>query len=146
MPASTKNRPLLVQTIYSDASSHACWSLLAGTDHVAHRMFTETEQAQSSTFRELWAVQFGIVSFKSIIQGCNVKGFTGNKSAMKIAQVGSMSPTFHQLAIEIFSICFTAGIQLDIQWRPRAQTLELTTLVSLLIMTIGKSLWIHSQF
>ena len=96
-------------TIYSDASSHACGALLAGTDHVAHRMLTETEQAQSSTFRELLAVQFGIVSFKSIIQGCNVKWFTDNKSAMKIAQVGSMTPACHQLAIEIFSICFTAG-------------------------------------
>ena len=108
-------------TIYSDASSHACGALLAGTDHVAHRMLTETEQAQSSTFRELLAVQFGLVSFKSIIQGCHVKWFTDNKSAMKIAQVGSMTPACHQLAIEIFSICFTAGIQLDIQWIPRAE-------------------------
>ena len=55
-------------------------------------------------------------------------------------QVCSMTPACHQLAIDIFSICFTAGIQLDIQWKPRAEskTLELTTLVGLLIMTIGK--------
>ena len=60
---------LTSQTIYSDVSSHACGTLLAGTDHVAYRMFTETEQAQCSTFRKLLAVQFGIISFKSIIQG-----------------------------------------------------------------------------
>ena len=109
------------KTIYSDASSHACGALLGGTDQVAHRMFTEAEQARSSTFRELLAVQFGIVSFKSIIQGCNVKWFTDNQSAAKIAQVGSMTLECHHLAIEIFSTCFTAGIQLDIQWIPRAE-------------------------
>ena len=32
-----------------------------------------------------------------------------------------MTPACHQLASEIFSICFTAGIQLDIQWIPRAE-------------------------
>ena len=94
--------------------------LTAVAMHVA-RMLTETEQGQSTTFREPLAVQFGIVSFKSIIQGCNVKWLTDNKSAMTIAQVGSMTPACHQLAIEIFSICFTAGIQLDIQWIPRAE-------------------------
>ena len=101
---------LTSKTIYSDASSHACGALSADPDHVAHRMFTETEQTQSSTFRELLVVQFGTVSFKSIIQGCNVKWFTDNKSAAKIAQVVSMTPACHQLAIEIFSICFTTGI------------------------------------
>ena len=110
---------LTSKTIYSDASSHACGALLAGTDHVAHCMFTETEQAQSSTFRELLAVQFGIISFKSIIQECNVKWFTDNKSTTKIT--GSMTPACHQLAIEIFLICFMAGIQLDTQWIPRAE-------------------------
>ena len=85
-------------------------------------MFTETEQASAkSTFRELLAVQFGIVSFKSIIQGCNLKWFTDNKSATKIAQVGRMTTACHQLAIVIFSICFTAGTQLDFQWIPRAE-------------------------
>ena len=67
MLASTWNWPLVVKLVYSDASSHACGALLADTDHVSHRMFTETEQ------EELLAVQFGIVSFKSIIQGRNVK-------------------------------------------------------------------------
>ena len=97
---------LTSKTIYSDASSHACGTLLSGTDHVAHRMyilFTETEQAQSSTFRELLAVQFGIISFKSVIQGCNVKWFTDNKSATKIAQVGSMTPACHQFRTPLWS-------------------------------------------
>ena len=113
--------PLTSKTIYSDTSSRACGALLVGTDHVAHRMFTAVEQAESSTFRELLAVQFGINSFKPIIRGCNVKWFSDNKSTMTIARVGSMTLKCHQLAIEIFSVCFTAGIQLDIEWIPRAE-------------------------
>ena len=54
------------KTIYSDASSHACGALLAGTDQVAHRMFTETEQARSSIFRELLAA----VSLSAVSNKC----------------------------------------------------------------------------
>ena len=38
---------------------------------------------------------------------------------MKIAQVGSMKLEYHELAISIFSTCFRANIQLDLQWIPR---------------------------
>lgn len=43
--------------IYSYASNHPCGASMAGTDNVAHRIFTKAEQEKSSTFRQLMAIQ-----------------------------------------------------------------------------------------
>ena len=75
---------LTSRVVYSDSSNHASGALKVGTYHVTHRMFTKREQAKSSI---IFAAQFGIISFKSVIQGCNVKCFTDNQSAMKITHV-----------------------------------------------------------
>jgi hypothetical protein len=64
-------------------------------------MFTQSEQETSSTYREL------------------LKLFTDSQVAMKIAQIGSMKLEYHELTISIFSTCFRANIQLDLQWIPR---------------------------
>lgn len=105
--------------ICSDASATACGAIIVGTDHVAHRMLTQSEQETSSTYRELLAIQYAMQAFEPLLKGCNVKLFTDSQVAMKIAQVGSMKLVYHKLAINIFSTCFRANIQLDMQWIPR---------------------------
>jgi hypothetical protein len=82
-------------------------------------MFTQSEQETSSTYRELLAIQLAIQAFEPLLTGCKVKLFTDSQVAMKIAQVGSMKLEYHELAISIFSTCFRANIQLDLQWIPR---------------------------
>lgn len=98
--------------------------MIKGTNDIAHRIFTKLEQEQSSTFRELLGIQFGLASFKPVLLRCHVKWFTDSQSAIKIAQVGSMRLDCHRLAIEIFSMCFEGGIQLDIQWIPRLKNIQ----------------------
>jgi hypothetical protein len=112
------------RVVSSDASNHACAALLLDSEHVAHRMFTAEEAVTSSCYRELLAIQFGIASFAPLLKGCSVKWLTDSQSAMKIAQVGSMRFDCHKLAIDIFSMCLNAGIQLDIQWIPRTQNAQ----------------------
>ena len=107
------------RTICSDASATACGAIILGTNHVAHRMFTQSEQETSSTYRELLAIQLAIQAFEPLLTGCKVKLFTDSQVAMKIAQIGSMKLEYHELAISIFSTCFRANIQLDLQWIPR---------------------------
>ena len=87
---------------------------------VTHRAFTSIEQESSSTYRELLAIQYAIQAFEPLLHGCNVKILTDSQMAMKIVQVGSMKLDLHKLAISIFSTCFRANIELDIQWIPRS--------------------------
>ena len=107
-------------SIYSDASNVACAGHIAGRDVYAHRMFTEAERKESSTYRELLAIQFVLVSFSSFLSHSKVKWFTDSQGAAKIVQVGSMKFNLHKLAFDIFSFCFKFGIDLDIQWIPRS--------------------------
>ena len=107
-------------SIYSDASDVACAGHIDGKDICAHRMFTEAERQESSTYRELLAVQFVLSSFSSFLPNSRVKWFTDNQGAARIAQVGSMHFNLHKLAFNIFSLCFKLGIVLDIQWVPRS--------------------------
>ena len=54
-------------SIFSDASNVACAGHIAGKDVHAHRMFTEAERQESSTYGELLAVQFVLSSVRSFL-------------------------------------------------------------------------------
>ena len=107
------------ETIYSDASATACGALIEGTTHVAHRIFSSSEQETSSTYRELLVIHFALQVFQTLLKNCNVKLFTDSQMAVRITEVGSMQFEYHQLAIGIFSTCLRANIHLDLQWLPR---------------------------
>ena len=84
-------------------------------------MFTEAERQESSTYRELLAVQFVLGSFSSFLPNSRVKWFTDSQGAGRIVQVGSMNFNLHKLASDIFfSFCFKFGIDLYIEWVPRS--------------------------
>ena len=108
------------RAFFSDASETACAAHSVDGDLIAHRMFTELERAESSTYRELVAIKFALESFESILQQSRVKWFTDSQVAAKIIQVGSMKFNLHQLAFAVFSACLKARIELDIQWIPRS--------------------------
>ena len=108
------------KTIYTDANKTACGAHIQESAHVAHRAFTPIEQEFSSTYRELLAIHYAILAFEPLLHGCNVKILTDSQMVMKIVQVGSMKIDLHKLATSIFSTCFRANIQLDIQWIPRS--------------------------
>ena len=78
-------------SIYSDASNVACTDHIAEKDVHAHRMFTEAERQESSTYRELLAIQFVLSSFSSFLPNSRVKWFTDSQGAVGIVQVGSMN-------------------------------------------------------
>lgn len=65
-------------------------------------MFTEAECQESSTYRELLAVQFVLSSFSSFLPNSRVKWFTDNQGAARIAQVGSMHFNLHKLPLIFF--------------------------------------------
>jgi len=68
-----------------------CGSVIGFNDeYVCHRMWTHSESLQSSTRRELCAVEFSLKSFAPALKGSYVKWFTDNQAAARIVEVGSM--------------------------------------------------------
>ena len=62
------------RTICSDASATAYGAIIWG--QIMFRMFTQSEQETSSTYKELLAIQLAIQAFEPLLTGCKAKLFT----------------------------------------------------------------------
>ena len=70
-------------------------------------MWTDSERLQSSTWRELSAIEFSLQSFAPVLKGSHVKWFTDNQAAARI--VGSMKLELHRMARRILIFVFSQG-------------------------------------
>jgi len=105
--------------VYSDASNVAGAAYTVELENkVCHKMWNEIEKKQSSTWREMRAIEQALLSFKDVFQGKNLKWYTDNQNCVRIIQSGSMKEPLQILA---FSICNQNGISLETQWIPRAE-------------------------
>ena len=105
----------------SDASDAAFGGFSASLDGtVASSMFTIDDLGQSSTFRELKAIYYVLLSFVEHLKHKRVKIFTDNQSAARIVSVGSSKVHLQSVALSIFRFCFSHGIALEAQWVPRS--------------------------
>ena len=59
----------------SDASSRGCGAVIYINDgeHVCHKMWSEAERAKSSTWRELAAIEYTMLSCWPILSGSRIK-------------------------------------------------------------------------
>ena len=87
---------------------------------MASGMFTIDDLGQSSTFRELKAIYYVLLSFVEHLKHRRVKIFTDNQSAARIVSVGSSKVHLQSAALSIFRFCFSHGIALEAQWIPRS--------------------------
>jgi hypothetical protein len=67
------SKPAATKTLFSGASQLCCAAHSGDGKLIAHRMFTELERAESSTFRELAAIKFALEAFEPVLQHSNVK-------------------------------------------------------------------------
>ena len=106
--------------VFADASSHAGAAvMLESVNQVVHCMFDDNTINESSTFRELKAVQYAICSLKSLLSCKFVKLYTDNQNVVRIVSVGSMNRKLQDLAVQIFNMCIEFKICLDVAWVPR---------------------------
>ena len=86
-----RNNKMPSQIVYSDASNGACGAILQidGIKKTFHRNWSESEQQQSSTWRELRAVCHAVEAFKRDLQSRTVSWFTDNQSIVSIISNGS---------------------------------------------------------
>ena len=91
---------------------------------MASGMFTIDDLGQSSTFRELKAIYYVLLSFVGHLKYKRVKIFTDNQSAARIGSVGSSKVHLQSVALSIFSFFFhmvlpwkRSGFQGKDDWR-----------------------------
>ena len=87
--------------VYCDASSTGCGvHMTLNREYVCHTMWSENERMKSSTWRELYTIEFALRSFCGELKNSRVKWFTDNRAAAKIVEVGS---TIYNALLCVFS-------------------------------------------
>ena len=108
------------RVMFTDASNFAgAGVLLHSKNQISHCMFDDFVKSQSSTYRELKALQNALVSFKSFISGKFVKVYSDNQNTVRIVSKGSTVSLLQLLAREIFDFCMIHNVVLEITWVPR---------------------------
>lgn len=108
--------PLPEVIVYSDASAVAGAAFIECDNVVSHKTWSEFERSQSSTYRELLAIDFALSSFKSKLAGKHVVWYTDSKNCVNIIQKGSMNTDLQEMAFSIFHNCISNCISLQPKW------------------------------
>ena len=113
--------PLATHTVvFSGASDVAFGGLSASLDGTVVRGMWEAEDiGQSSTFRELKAIYYVLLSYVAQLRHKRVKIFTDNQGATEIVAIGSSKIHLQAVALDSFNLCLSNSIVLEAQWIPR---------------------------
>ena len=103
--------------VYSDASKFACGAHIMLNKAIAHRMWVEHEVSKSSTWHEIKAIHFSLLSFLPFLRFWH----TDNKNTVSAVLKGSNKDDIHSVALDIFSCCLQNGITLCPVWIPRSE-------------------------
>ena len=74
---------------------------------------------KNSTWRELKAVQLAVQSLAHDLKGHQVACFTDNQNVVSVVSGGSRVKVLQSLALEMFALCVTNCILLEMKWIPR---------------------------
>ena len=108
--------------VYSDASDSGFggFSSLVG-DGISFGHWNQFEASQSSTCRELKAKLYVLQSFSAALSHHKVKWFSDSQNTCRIVSVGGSRPELQAIAVEIFEVCMSFDIAMEIEWLPRSQ-------------------------
>ena len=111
-----------VGVVYSDASDSGFggYFVQCGLDLVSG-VWSHEEMGTRSTFREILAVKFVLLSLVNQLAGLTVKWFTDNQNVPRILSSGSSKGHLQSEALSIFNICCNHGISFEMEWIPRSQ-------------------------
>ena len=135
-----------VGVVYSDAidSGFGGYFVQCGLDLMSG-VWSHEEMRSSSTFREILAVNFVLLSLVNQLSGLTVKWFTDNQNVPRIISSGSSKEHLQSEALSIFSICCSHGISIEMEWiRQDPRMTRLIFSVVFLIQTTGA--FLHFRF
>ena len=96
-----------------------------GVEDVSKRMqqpLLVDDLGESSTYRELRALEMAIEARGQSLAGQAVRWVTDSQSAVTILRVGSMKPRCHAVAVRVWGLVHSFGIALSCIWMPRTST------------------------
>ena len=88
-------------------------------EYICFKNFSEYEIKQSSTWRELFAIQFALHSFAPKISNKSVHWETDNYAASLIVASGSNTEHLQTLAEDIYELTVKHSIVLQVKWIPQ---------------------------
>ena len=112
---------LLYTIVYSDASNTGFGGyIVENPKTIAHSMWSDIDKNRSSTWKELTAVKFVLLSLLDLLKDKRIKWFTDNQKVASIVKKGSMKCHLQNIAYEIFNICFRHNLSLELEWIPKS--------------------------
>ena len=107
--------------IFSDASNIAAGAYSVHFCNSVFQAFWSKEEAgKSSTYREIKAVFLALNSYKNLLRNKSVVWYSDSQNCVKIIGSGSFKPELQALATDIYLMCVSFNIHLDMQWIPRS--------------------------
>jgi hypothetical protein len=93
--------------VCSGASSVAAGAICSfeNEEHYFHSIFSELKSKESSTWRELTAIQEALFSFKKLLNGKCIKILTDCQNCVRIVNSGSTKKAHQDIAFSIFVFC-----------------------------------------
>ena len=112
--------------VHSDASNTgiACVFDVRGKKNICYRNLTELEKTFSSTWRELEAIRFSLLSGIKQFENKCIFWYTANFATQQIIKRGSNKTHIHLLALNIFNLTFHHNIHLEVFWVGREYNKE----------------------
>ena len=114
--------------VYSDASDIGIGACILNTNYIAVRNFSNSESSNSSTWRELKAVEFALESFLTILKNQRVTWHIDNYAVSRIIKVGSSKDELHKMALRIYNLGKDNNIMLNPVWISRKYNKEADSL------------------
>ena len=119
---SKRPHPDLSTVIFSNAHDLGFGGFSASLDGVtASGMFTAEDLGQSSSFRELKAIYYVLLSCAEQLKRRTVNVFTDNQRDARVVSKESSKVRLQSVAMSIFAFCLSNRISLEVQWIPRSQ-------------------------
>ena len=113
-------KPSATRVAYSDASGTGYGGFVVELGpHAVSGCWSEDEARQSSTWRELKAVDRVLESVADKLSSHTIKWYTDNQSVVRIIQHGSRKSYLQDGAMCIYERCIRHGVRLEMAWVPR---------------------------
>ena len=111
---------------YSDPSNTGivCVFNVKGKKNICYRNLTDLEKICSSTWRELEAIQFSLLSSVKQFENKCIFMYTDNFATQQIIKCESNKSHVHSLALNIFNLTFVHNIRLEDLWVGREYNKE----------------------
>ena len=104
--------------VHSDASNTGIASAfdVRGKGNAFYRNLTDLEKTFSSSWRELEAIRFSLLSSIKQFENKCIFWYTDNFSTQKMIKCGSKNTHIRSLALNIFNFNFEHNMHLEVSW------------------------------